>query len=264
MRRLGLFLVVIVVVATMIGGYFWLTQAKPKKYTGPVEKLTIGMQNNIAPALVWIAKEKDYFEEQGLDVELRRYPSGKLALLGLFNNEVDLCTTADIPIMANSFERNDYLIFGSIANSDSALWIVARRDKGIADPEDLRGKKIATQKNSAAHFFLSMFLLHNHILESDVDISFMKAVDLPHALINGKIDAFSIRNPFIQEAKDALGDNAIEFFAPGVYSNTFNLVAKKDFVSKKPELIEGVIKAVIKAEEFASKNREQAIKTTAR
>lgn len=252
-------LVVVIVIGSAVGS----CSQQTAKYTGPVEKLSIGMQDNIFPALVWVAKGKGYFEEQGLDVELKRYPSGKLALLGLMNNEVDLCTTADIPIMANSFERNDYLVLSTITNSDNALWIIARKDMGIAKPEDLGGKKIATQKDSAAHFFMSMFLLHNQIPESEIDISYMKAVDLPKALINGEINAFSIRNPFIQEAKDALGDNAIEFFAPGIYRNTFNLVGAKDFVNEKPELIERVIKALIKAEEFTKKNKEESIKVAA-
>ena len=259
MKIIGIFISVIVVIVISVGG----CQEKPEEYTGPVEKLSIGIQDNIFPALVWVAKGKGYFEEQGLDVELKRYPSGKLALIGLLNNEVDLCTTADIPIMANSFERNDYLVLCTITNSDNELWIVARKDKGIAKPQDLRGKKIAAQEKSGAHFFMSMFLLHHQIPESEVDISYMKAVDLPKALINGEIDAFSMRNPFIQEAKDALGDNAIEFFAPGIYRTTFNLVGRKDFVNEKPELIERLIKAVIKAEEFARKNKEQAIKVAA-
>ena len=233
------------------------------KYTVPIEKLSIGMQDNTMSALLLVAKGKGYFEEQGLDVELKKYPSGKLAFGGLINNEIDICAAADIPIMANSFERNDYLIFGTIAHSDNALWIIARKDKGIAKPQDLRGKKIATQKNSAVHFFLSMFLLHNRILESEVNITYMEPVDLPKALTNGEIDAFSMRNPFIQEAKDVLRDNAIEFFGPGIYRTTMNLIGRKDFVSERPELIERVIRAVIKAEEFTRKNKEQAIEATA-
>ncbi|MCL4376773.1 MAG: ABC transporter substrate-binding protein [Actinobacteria bacterium] len=234
-----------------------------EKYTASTDKLSIGMQDNISPTLVWIAKGKGFFEEEGLDIELKKYPSGKLALMGLINNEVDLCATADIPIMSSCFERSDFLILCTIANSDNALWIIARKDKGITKPEDLRGKKIATQKNSAAHFFLCMFLLHNQIPDSEVYISYMEAVDLPNALINGEIDAFCLRNPYIQEAKDALGENAQEFFGPGIYRQTFNIIGKKDFVYKKPELIEKVIKAVIKAEELADKDKDQAIKITA-
>ena len=88
-----------------------------------------------------------------------------------------------------------------------------------------------------------MFLLHNGIPETEVDILFMKAIDLPSALINGEIDAFSMRNPFIAEASAALGQNGLELFEPGAYRQTFNLCVRKAFLSAKPELIDRILEA---------------------
>jgi hypothetical protein len=41
MKKLGLFLAVILIIGGLIGAYFWLNQEKPQKYTGPTEKATL-------------------------------------------------------------------------------------------------------------------------------------------------------------------------------------------------------------------------------
>lgn len=254
-------IIILVMVVALGIGFYWFIQKQPKKYTGPVEKLRIGIQDNVIVALVLVAQNKGYFTEQSLEVTLKKYPSGKLALLGMFDEEVDLATVADMPVMSNSFDRDDFQILTTIASTGNGAWIVARRDRGIETPRDLRGKRIATQKDSAVHFFLSLFLTFNHLSESKVEISYMEATSLASALIEGKIDAFSMRNPYIKQAKEALGDKAIEFFEPEIYRQTFNLVGKKEYVDEQTEVIERLVKALAEAENFTQNNREQAIET---
>jgi len=86
---------------------------------------------------------------------------------------------------------------------------------------------VATQRASAVHYFLHLFLLRHGMSEDDVDLSFMKAEELPGALSEGTIDAFSMREPFIGEAKRLMGEQAVVFSEPALYVKTFNLVAVK-------------------------------------
>jgi NitT/TauT family transport system substrate-binding protein len=138
--------------------------------------------------------------------------------------------------------------------------IIARKDRGIQGPKDLSGKHIATQEASAVHFFLSMFLLNHAISEQDVELSFKKAEELPGALAAGEIDAFSMREPFISQAKALLGDNALIFAEPGIYSNTFNLISYNNYIRDNPEQIRKILLALIQAEEFAKNQPDEAIR----
>jgi len=247
-----------------VGGYFWLSQEKPEKYTGPLEKITLGIRPGAMGSVVWVADAKGFFEEEGLDVTLKEYSSGKGALIGMFNNEVEIGTTSEVPLVFNSFERQDFLLFGTIGYSDKSAKIIARKDRGINSAPDLKGKKIAVHKSSAAHFFLSAFLMQNHIPESEVNIVYMKSENLVPAIINGEIDAFSWRDPGTQHAKDALGDNAVEFSAPGLYRKTFNVIAMKDFIRNRLETIKKILRALLKAEKFIQKEQAEAIAIIAR
>ena len=75
--------------------------------------------------------------------------------------------------------------------------------------------KIATQRLSAVHYFLHLFLLKHDI--EDAELEFLKAEELPQALADGKIDAFSMREPFISEAHGLVGNNGIVFRESGTY-----------------------------------------------
>jgi len=265
MRRQLARLVIVAVIAIVILALLVIARPWLKRSEPPAElpKVRLGIQDNATCALVFIAAGEELFKQEGVDVTIRRYPSGKLALMGMLEGEVDIATVADMPVMSHSFLRNDFAVFANIAGTRAGAWIVARKDKGINTPADLRGKTIGTQKNSAVHFFLSAFLLKHAIPEDEVNILFMKAVDLAGALERGEIDAFSMRNPFIGEAKKKLGDNAIEFFEPGVYRQAFNLAAKREFLDGSLDEVCRVLHALISAEEIASGDDTEAIRIAA-
>ncbi len=218
----------------------------------PVRALRIGVQDNVFPALVLAAKGGGFFEKEGLDVTLVKYPSGKLAFNAALAGEVDMATVADMPVMVNRFKRDDFRLLCTLGYTDNGAWIIARRDRGITTPADLAGKTVGTQEGSAVHFFLGSLLVHHRISPRDVNIVFMPAVELVTALTEGTIDAFSMRNPFIAQAREALGDNAIEIFDPHAYRQFFILAARKDLLDRDASVAEDAVAALVKAEAFAS------------
>ncbi len=220
--------------------------------------LRIGVQDNAVCALPYIAEKMGYFGRRGLDVKIRVYPSGKLALQALFDGEVDVATVADVPIVVHSFQREDFAVFATIAWTDDGAWIIGRRDRGITQPQDLRSKSIATQRDSAVHFFLSAFLARHGIAEREVKIRFMPAEELPEALADGRIDAFCMRNPFVAQAKAKIGDQAIEFFEPHIYRQTFNLVTWKHAITEEPSVWKGLLLALADAEQLLVEDERKA------
>jgi len=223
-------------------------------------KIRIGLQLAPSNALTIIALEKGYLSAAGLKVDIKTYASGKRALLdGLFTGAVDLVSASDAAVVFNAFKRQDFKVIASIFSADNVNRIIARRDRGISKPSDLRGKRVATQKASAVHFFLHLFLLENNLSEKDVRLSFMKANKLPGALSHGNIDAFSMREPFISQAAKLLGkDNTVIFAEPGVYDQSDQVVVLDKTLKQKPGAIQLFLKALVEAENFIRKNNKQA------
>ena len=223
------------------------------------DTLRIGLSLQPSNALVMVALDRGYFADEGLKVSVETYVSGTRALReGLFAGKVDVVTASDVPVVLNSFQRQDFSIIATVFQVDNQNRVVARRDRGIDNPADLKGKRVATQQGSAVHFFLHLFLLENAILEPEVEVSFMKAGELPEALARGDIDAFSMREPYISQAKTLLGDEAFVFAAPGLYSQSDQIVVANDLLNGNRGVAEKIVRALVKAERFVSANPEES------
>jgi len=252
-------MLIIIIIFCLIGGCS-KKENNPEKFSGKRESITIGLAKEALASLVMIAEEKGFFSENGLDVTINEFHGGKQALInGLFEGKVDMATVADVPIVFNSFKRNDYSIVATIGTSDNELKIVARKDKGIHKPGDLKGRHIGVKSSSSVHFFLHLFLLYNGISENEVQISLKPGNELVKDLLNGDIDAISTREPFISEIK-GLSDKVVVFKKPGIYRKTINFVAFNDFAIQKPKVIEKTLNALLKAEEFVENHPLQSIK----
>lgn len=220
-------------------------------------RLRLGLALQPTAALLIIAEQEHCFAQEGLEIVIKTYPSGKRALKdGLLQNEVDVISSAEVPLAFNAFTSMDTVIFGSTCYSDSIQKVIARRDAGVEVAEDLQGKRIATQRGSAVHYFWHQFHQLHSITE--FDLSFMKAEFLPGALIEGKIDAFSMREPFIGEAQRTLGENSIVFGEPGVYVSTEVLATSRAFLEKEPEALKAFLRALLRAEAIMAKSPDRS------
>jgi ABC-type nitrate/sulfonate/bicarbonate transport system substrate-binding protein len=234
-------------------------EGQVEKAPDPKKPITLGLAMQPTSALAIIAFDQSFFQKQGLQIESKPFPSGKRALQeGLTPGEVDIAISADIPVMLQAFKDKQMRILTELGATSDVNTIVARRDRGITVPADLKGKRIATQKASAVHYFLHLFLRKHSISEETVHSSFMKAEQLPKALAQGTIDAFSMREPYIGEALKLLGDQAVTFSAPGIYPQTDMVVTSQQFIQNNPKVIRGLMKALLAAERFANKNPDQA------
>lgn len=233
-------------------------------YSSAAETGTIrlGIPLQAQSTIMIVAADQDYFAKEGLKVTVKEYLSGARALNdGLFAGEVDAVSTAEVPAVFASFIRDDFNILASVGTIDKVLDIVARKKSEITRPGDFKGKRIATQKGSAMHFFLHLFLLKNHLSEKDVKLSFKKIEEMPDALARGEIDAFSGREPFTSQAKAKLGSDGIVIFDErGLYAPIDIVISTKKLVRENPNAAKSILKALIRAEEFIKKQPEDAMK----
>ncbi|HEB95538.1 MAG TPA: hypothetical protein ENI96_03790 [Sedimenticola thiotaurini] len=224
----------------------------------------LGAAEDLINSLVWIAADQGFFEARGVDVRLQEYRSGKRALRGLLEGRVELVTTSEVPFMKALQEHPDLRLLATVGTTDNEIHVVARRDRGISEPKDLVGRRIGTQRASAVHFFLSSFLLQHYIPASAVELRFMRAEQLPGALAAGEIDAFSMREPYIHQARQLLGERLVLFSEPGLYRKTFNLVATREFAAANPELLRRFLAGLLQAENFVYRHPERAQRILAR
>ena len=227
---------------------------------GMTKEIILGCETSLLPSSVWVAENKGYFEKEGLNVKIIEFGSGRTALKAMLNKgNLDMVTVAQTPVVFNSFIRNDYVIIAAMVYSDYDVKVLARQDKGIKSPSDLRGKKIGITKGSTGHFFLGLFLIINDLGLSEVNTIDLEATALPQALAEGRVDAISTWEPHIWKAKKLLSEKALILSKRGIFREDFYFVANKDFVKNNPETLIGFLRAILKGEEFILKNKDESI-----
>ena len=138
-----------------------------------------------------------------------------------------------------------------MGESDNETHIVARRDRGIASVQNLRGKRIGVQPGTAFHYFLDRLLARNGMAESDVRLAPGKLEAFPGMLARGEIDAYVTREPFLSESRERLGGNALVLSAPGLMVKRFVLVSNVTTLKRRGAAMQSLLKGLYLAERRA-------------
>lgn len=257
-RKLPVWPKAISIVLILVVGTYFLASCKPAEPIKSMEKVNLGISKSFLSIPVYIAKKQGFFSQEGLDVTMKEYDSGKLATKGLFAGEVEISTVADMPVVFNSFKRQDFCVFATFTYSYPFVKIITRKDKGIKTGADLKGKRVGANRGTSSHFYLGVYLIHNNLSISDVEMAHIKTVSLPAALKNDEVDAISVWQPYSQEAERLLRDNAIILPQPEIYRTTFNFAVMKSFAKDHLGILKKFLRAIDKAAVFIKNNKEKS------
>lgn len=255
-QKLPVFTVVISACLVLIT--LTVTGCQPQKQEGPPEKVTIAYSTAGNAILMNIACAKDYSAQEGLDVTAQPHAFGKPALQAVLDGKADIATVGDTPIVFAVMNGKKIMTLAVIQSSNKNEAIVARKDRGIAKPADLKGKKIGVTLGTTGHFFADSFLLVHGIDKKYVQIIDLKPDQMAEALATGKVDAVSAWNPAVTQLKKVLGSKGIIFLGESLYTEHFCVVAAQDYVKKNPSAIKKVLKALVKSETFVRNHPEES------
>ncbi len=231
-----------------------------EKGAGPPEKVTIAYSATTDAVLAEVAQVKGYFLQEGLEVTPHLHPYGKRALEDLQAGKADFATVAETPVMFAIMKGDKISVIATIQHSKKGNAIIARRDRGILTPEDLKGKRIAATLGTTSDFFLDAILGVRGISRKDVEVFDLKADKMADVLAHGDIDAVSTFTPYVTFTQKKLGNRVITFLDKDIYRWTFNIVATQEFIRKNPDKVRKMLKALVRAEVFVRENPAEAQK----
>ena len=225
-------------------------------------KVTIGIQMSPAMALVMVAKDRGCFDEAGVDVELKPFSAGKFALQAFLGNSLDFAVAGEVPVTLATNQGNRLAILAQVVERTiTEVRVVARRDGELNTPEayfHAKKRTLATSFGGGPEFFTYNFLKKYNIAPDQISIVSMKPEDMPVALINHSIDAISVFDPYAYLAERGMGSQGITFSDPNLYSELYVLVAKPEDVSQRRDVIDRVLRGLVKAQEIIKNDPEGA------
>lgn len=245
-----------IMLLVIIAGYLWQTGFLSRR--AQPEKITIGSSPGRLSGLFFIAQEQGYFKAQGLDVTLKPYTSSVESMKDLRARHIDLACMGVFTLVKEVFADASNLRCLAILCTGQIMDVIARRDRGIDRPADLRGKTIGVTLGHGAHFFLGTFLTLHHIPYKDVNIVDVKPPDLADALAMGKVDAIVVWEPIILKILKKMGNTVVTWPSQEGQDIFWVMVGHQAYLERNPAALEKLLRALEQASKFIKEHPGQS------
>lgn len=220
------------------------------------ETIKIGLQPWLGYGPLWIAEQKGFFAENGVDVQLVNFTWDQDMSAALASGNVQVISAATNTVILNINNGVDLKGFLVMDGSTTADAILA--GNAIGSIADLKGKKVAYEKGSTSDLLINYALGANGMSIADVEQVPMAAADAGLALIAGRVDIAVTYEPYISAALGQGPDFKVLYTAnekPGLISDI--LTAEAGFIASNQDDLVGIIKAWNQAVTFIRENPEE-------
>lgn len=236
----------------------------PERELTPV---TVAVTSFIGEAASFVADEKGFFKDHGLDVTLRVNDAGSESVKELLSGDVQIAHIAETPILFSLLDstyftgakQGELRIVANMILANKIQKVVARRDAGIETPSDIIGKRVGLAGGTQSEYHLDSFLLENQISISQIDTIHMSVATQVEAMINGDIDVAVLWEPQASHIESILGNNGIELPTRLTYSTLWLAAVLDTFATEQPETIMNYLKALLQAQFYIRENPKWAI-----
>jgi len=250
-------------VAVLFMGLFLLTVGS----AFGAEKVTIGHLALVPSLPTYVAMEKGFFAEQGLDVELIPFQSGTDIVDALISGRIDAdCMGAITGLWFAAQNAPDrfkiFLVYAADSNVDNTMVVVVKKDSPLKGLRDLKGKKVGTFPG-ATSVSLARAIIGTQIDPQEVIFTEIPPPNLIGALAAGQIDAYFSPEPFGMIAlSQGVGRYLIKSpctllgLKRGIAGGAFAFSTK--FMRERPKVAEKVKAAIEKGADFIKTNEQEA------
>lgn len=255
-RILGLILVLIVLIGS--GVFYW--NQKQVKNT-----IKIGYQAINKTLPVWVAQEKDFFKNAGLDVELQLMGSGNLGIDAVVKGDLQIeYSVGYLPVLqALSVSPDKFKIFSNEINQNQD-WdgVYALKGNGVKSLSDLSGKKIGVIPGSASTSYIKNKLQQIGLDQNKVEYIQLSPQDQITTLKNKQIDALFATEP--NKTILELDSNIQKVSKSIFYENPEAIIAvniiNQDFLANNPQEAKKIINVLDLAQEYVKNNEAESRK----
>ncbi len=218
----------------------------------------------ISPASIvfYIARERGYYREEGLDLDLIVMPA-VVATQALIGGNVEFVGTGGagiVPVL-----RGAPLQFLFVTFYRPQYWLYAKPE--IRSVEDLKGKRVGVSSIGSGPDSLLRVLLKQHGLEGGRDVTIM-AIGSGSARLTAlkarSVDASMLTPPSNFMARQAGFRELVSFINQELVELQGSIVMGQALIKSDPALVDKLLRASLKALLYFRNNRAAAVSALAR
>ena len=207
---------------------------------------------NARVAALWVARERGFFVKNGFDADPLFVRGAPTLVAAMTSGEIDVGYTGGTAVVGAVASGADFKILSALNNRITYELVVK---PSIKTPQDLKNKRFGIQAIGGTVWMGGLLGLEHLGLDPDRDkisvIAVGDQVVMAQALASGTIDA-AVLDGVLARPLNAKGFPTLVDLSKANLPLLSNAVVVRDpYLHKNPELLEGVLKAIIEGAAFA-------------
>lgn len=216
----------------------------------------------------WITAEKsglldEEFGDDNITFEYYNFTGGSYVSEAIATGSLDFGSMGEQPSLTAIAAGYPLHIIGAEGYSDKYLILVANKDSGITNVEDLAGKSVGTLFGGSLQYATYKYLESAGLTDSDIELLNVSMDDAASLLRTGDLDAgvvnATVAETLINEGTAVKVADGTDFSIDTVTV----FVGGDEFIKNHPDITARIIKVLDKAVEYANENTSEAMQWVA-
>ena len=212
----------------------------------------------------FLGKEKGFYDAENIDLEIQEGRGSGVTAQAVAAGSATF-GYIDVPTMIKIASKGAPIRAVGVALQVSPMSVMGFADKNIKTPKDIIGKTVAMTPGDSMSQIWPLFLKMTGLKEDQFKVVSGDAQTKLNAVINGQADVLL---GYVMDQNIKLQDatkkqvQVVRFADSGVNLISSGIVANKDLLASKPDLVKRFMRASTRALEEAEKNPEAAVDAT--
>ncbi len=230
-----------------------------------LERIRVGGGSTSATQMaLWFAKEGNFYEKNGLNVEAISIPGSTLALQAMLAGELPIIQLGGAASIQANLSGAETVIIATIVKK-FLFWIYSRPD--INRMEDLKGKVFGTTRFGSLSDLASRFALRLYGIDPERDITMVQTngpAETVTAILTGRIQAAALSPPATLQAKKAKLKELLDMSKLDAEYHINGVVTTRRYLNTNEETVRRFMRAYIEGAARGKKDKAFALKAMGR
>lgn len=212
----------------------------------------------------YVAIEKGFFEEEGLDVDLQTTWGGDKTMTALLSDHADIALVgSETSIYVHGQEASDLVInFAQLTQTDGTF-LVSKSPHDNFTWEDIKGKKFLGQREGGMPQMVGEYVIKNHDMNPQKDLVLDQHIDfanIPGAYVSGDYEYVQLFEPTASMLEEEGKGHVIASFGEESGKIPYTVfMAKDSYLQENEEEIINFTKAIYKAQLWVDETSSEEI-----
>lgn len=231
----------------------------PEAHSQPAapKEIRIGFQKS-AVNLV-ILKQQGALEKRFPDSKVSwiEFPAGPQLLEALAVGSLEIGLTGDSPPVFAQAAGKDLRYVGAEPPKPQSSAILVKPDSPLRTLADLKGRKVAFQKGSSAHYLVVRALAQAGLQWSDITPIYLPPSDARAAFERGSVDAWAIWDPYYAATELDIQPRVLSN-GVGLSGNNSFYLASTAFTQNHPQAVQVLLDELTQADAYVQSHRKES------